>query len=109
MKEFARKFYASVAWKETRKAYRKSQGGLCERCKAKGLITPGEIVHHKTHLTPENINDEIITLNWNNLELLCRQCHEEEHHNGKYIVKRRKRRYEVDEFGKVITPPVDAI
>ena len=98
MKEFARKFYASVAWKETRKAYRKSQGGLCERCKAKGLITPGEIVHHKVYLTPENINDPNVTLNFDNLELVCRACHEEEHNS---LSHKAKKRYNVDAFGRV--------
>ena len=101
MKEFAKKFYASVAWKECRKAYKKSKGGLCERCLAKGLITPCEIVHHKVYLTPENIHDPNVTLNWMNLECLCRRCHEEEHENSKYIVKKRERRYIVDEFGRV--------
>lgn len=46
---------------------------------ALGLYVPGEIVHHKTPLTPENIHDERITLNPDNLELLCRECHEKAH------------------------------
>ena len=94
MREFAEGFYNSPAWKATRKAYSKSKGGLCERCLAKGLISPGEAVHHKIHLTPENINDPNVTLNWSNLELLCRNCHGEEH-------KKIKRRYKVDELGRV--------
>lgn len=100
MKDFARDFYASPAWRSTRLAYMKSVGGLCERCFSKGLIRSGEIVHHKIHLTPENINDEDITLAWDNLELVCRDCHAEEH-------SRHKRRYKVDEFGVVTTPPVE--
>lgn len=32
---------------------------------------PGAIVHHKEHLTPQNINDPDITLSEDNLELLC--------------------------------------
>ena len=38
-----------------------------------------KIVHHKIALTPENINDPNITLNWENLELLCQDCHNKEH------------------------------
>ena len=34
-----------------------------------------EIVHHKEHLTPENINTPEIALGEDNLELLCRDCH----------------------------------
>ncbi len=79
MKDFTKIFYCSKAWKETRKAYAKSKGNLCERCLKKGLIVPGVVVHHKVYLTPDNINDPNITLNWNNLELVCRDCHAQEH------------------------------
>lgn len=88
-------FYATRAWENTREAYRKKARGLCEVCAAKGLIVPGEIVHHKIHLTPENINDPNITLNFGNLQLVCRRCHEEIH-------KQKDRRYTIDENGNVM-------
>ena len=94
IKPFAQKFYNSPAWKNTREVYSKSVGGLCERCLSKGLYNPGEIVHHKIHLTPENINDPRVTLDPANLENLCRECHAAEH-------ERRKRRFKVDELGRV--------
>lgn len=68
-------FYKSRAWEQCRDAYAKSVGGLCERCRAKGLVVSGEIVHHKIHLTAQNMNDPDISLNFDNLELLCRKCH----------------------------------
>ena len=76
---FAREFYRSWSWIKCARAYKADRGGLCERCLAKGLITPGEEVHHKIHLTPENINNPKISLNFDNLELLCKNCHLEEH------------------------------
>ena len=79
MQEWAAPFYGSNAWKATRAAYRKSVGGMCERCLKKGLYNPAEIVHHKIYLTPENINDPEISLCFDNLEALCRRCHEDEH------------------------------
>lgn len=82
-REFARKFYGSRAWKECRASYILSVNGLCERCLANGKYVAGEEVHHKIYLTPENINDPYITLNWENLELLCATCHSKEH-NEKY-------------------------
>ncbi len=91
-------FYGSVAWKNCRKEYRKSVGGLCERCRAKGLIEPGYIVHHKQYVDAQNIQDPSVLLNPDNLELLCMDCHNKEH--GKD--KRRKRRYIVREDGKII-------
>ena len=94
MREYAKGFYSSNAWKECRKAYRKSVGGLCERCYAKGIVKAGEIVHHKIYLTPDNLNDPSISLNWDNLELVCRDCHAQEHDG-------LKKRYKVDELGRV--------
>ena len=94
MKEFAEVFYNSKAWKQCRSGYRKSVGGLCEDCLKKGLITPGEIVHHKIAITPENITDPSVTLNWQNLKLVCRNCHAIEH--GARIC-----RYTVDPIGRV--------
>ena len=102
-REFAAAFYSSPAWKKTREAYRASVGNLCERCYAAGQIVPGEIVHHRNPLTPENINDPDIALGFGNLELLCRECHEAMHEDpGK------RKRYRVDESGRVIVyhPPV---
>ena len=95
MKDYAAKLYKSKRWKECRAAYAASVGHLCERCLAKGLIVPGEIVHHKIYITPENVNDPSVTLNFENLELVCRDCHAREH-------EAVKRRYTIDELGRVI-------
>ncbi|MCI1593228.1 HNH endonuclease [Heyndrickxia oleronia] len=75
MKPFAKKFYKTTAWKKCRSSYFAYRHGLCERCSE-----PGKIVHHKQYLTPDNINDPEITLSFNNLELLCQDCHNKEHH-----------------------------
>lgn len=74
MRAFAKKFYLSKAWRDTRAYIFTRDMGLCVRCGK-----PGEIVHHKIHLTPQNINDTDITLSEDNLELLCRECHAIEH------------------------------
>ena len=95
MQEYAERFYKSKTWQRTRDAYAKSKRGLCERCLSEGRITPGEIVHHKVHLSPENINDPNVSLCWDNLELVCRDCHAQLH-------DARKRRYKVDCYGRVI-------
>ena len=79
VQSFAKAFYMSWPWIRCARAYKASQGGLCERCWSKGIVTAGEEVHHKIRLTPENLSDPSITLNWDNLELLCKKCHTEEH------------------------------
>lgn len=95
-REFARAFYSSKAWQDCRNGYAKSVGGLCEICLAKGIYKPGEIVHHKIHITPENINRPEIVLSWDNLQLVCRDCHS-------IIHDRKQRRYKIDDAGRVIT------
>ena len=89
---FARKFYKTYAWMECARQYKRSKGDLCERCWSKGLIVPGIEVHHKIRLTPENLSDPNVALNWENLELLCKSCHLEEH-NAK--------RWRADELGHI--------
>ena len=73
-KEFAVKFYNSKAWKQCRKSYISKVFGQCERCQE-----PGYILHHKIELTPDNINDPDITLNHDNLQYLCLDCHNRIH------------------------------
>lgn len=94
MKPYAEAFYKSKRWQECREAYAKSKGYLCERCKAMGILTPGVIVHHKIHITPDNIDDPTVTLDWSNLLLVCRDCHA--------IVHKPTKRYKVDELGRII-------
>ena len=97
-RDFAKDFYNSPAWKECRTAYRKQVGGLCEQCLARGIYTAGVIVHHKVHLTPETIQLPEIALSFDNLELLCRDCHAAQH-------ERIRKRWKVDDLGRVRIPP----
>ena len=52
------------------------------------------IVHHLIELDPVNINNPEITLNFNNLELLCRDCHAEVHEQsgGRWAEVNKKKR-----------------
>lgn len=78
-KEWAKPFYNSKAWKQCRQSYINKVHGLCERCLKRGIVTPGKILHHTIYLTPENISDYQISLNHDNLEYTCQDCHNEEH------------------------------
>ena len=78
-REFAKDFYRSQAWRKARQAYIDQRmaidGGLCELCQTER----GTEGHHKIFLRPENIDDESITLNPENFQLLCYGCHQLEH------------------------------
>lgn len=67
-------FYKSETWKLARELKIIAVNGLCERCGKIGIE-----VHHKERLSIDNVNDLSISLNQDNLELLCRDCHNQEH------------------------------
>lgn len=96
-KEYAKGFYNSIQWIKCRSSFMKSKNYICERCG--GLA---KIVHHKKHITPMNINDFNITLNWDSLQALCLECHNSVHGIGGATVDG----VAFDENGDLIyTPP----
>ena len=106
-KEFSRSFYNSRAWQQCRESYKSYIGGLCERCWSNGAVVAGEEVHHIQPLTPTNIGDPNITLSFDNLMLLCRDCHMAIHsemaNETRAGRKRASTRYKIDESnGRVI-------
>lgn len=84
------RFYKSVSWKTAREIKIRLANGKCERC---GSL--GEEVHHIIKLTVLNLVDPMISLNQENLEFLCKKCHNVEH-------KRFSKDKEFDEEGNVI-------
>jgi len=100
MKDFAKTFYASRQWHECRDSYIKKRlnidGGMCEQChKALGFI-----VHHKIELNPYNIKDSKISLNHDNFEFVCLECH-----NIIHDVYQSHSRVMFDEEGNCIERP----
>ena len=75
-REFSKKFYNLKRWKDIRKTFISSKFGICERCGRPNA----KQVHHKEYLTEDNINNPNISIDFNNLELLCDTCHQNEHH-----------------------------
>lgn len=96
-REFAKRFYSSKQWQDCRNEYSRMQGHLCEDCLKRGIYTPGIEVHHIEELTPMNIERPEVTLNFDNLVLLCRDCHKARHD-----ARVQGRRYFFGENGSVI-------
>lgn len=95
--------YKSMAWHDARAAVIKRAAGLCERCAARGFITPGREVHHIKPLTHDNWRDTSISLNQDNLILLCVKCHDEIHAEMKRKKRDENKRWEVDASGKIFS------
>ncbi|MDQ0158972.1 HNH endonuclease [Alkalibacillus salilacus] len=94
MERIGQKIYDSSSWRKLRQAYMASQHGLCERC---GY--PGDVVHHIEPITADNVNDPFVTFGWDNLELLCHACHNQEHNKIHLPVRDG---FSFDKFGNLI-------
>ena len=93
------KFYVSRAWRSCRASFIKSRGGMCEECWKHGIIETGSKdrpleVHHIIPLTDQNINNPAVTYSWNNLQLLCKDCHDKKK-------DKPPKRWRVDPDGRV--------
>lgn len=81
-KPWEKKFLNSKAWFLCRTGFIAERiridGGMCQVCRKR----LGYIVHHKIHLTPENINRPEITLNWEYLSYECKDCHDQHEGHG---------------------------
>lgn len=77
-------FYNSGEWKTTRLAVIADRINKCEEC-GKVIIKDKDLhVHHVIELTLLNLNDYNISLNPNNLKILCKDCHDKVHKRFKY-------------------------
>lgn len=76
---FARMFYASKEWRALRRNLIIERGNICACCGKVIANTSLLIGHHKISLTRENIFDCNITLNPQNIEIICFDCHNKEH------------------------------
>ncbi len=85
-------FYKSPAWLAARELKIVSVNSLCERCGQIGIE-----VHHKERLSFDNVYDSSVSLNQDNLELLCRDCHNKEH-------KRFSKEVRFDKDGNLLNP-----
>lgn len=81
-----RRFYGSWEWRSLAARARTLQHNECQRCKARGLYVPCDIVHHKKYVKefPE------LALTLENLECLCKDCHELEHMNERSFLNEER-------------------
>lgn len=71
--KWQKKFYKSDLWINTRDQVRDRDGMTC--CKCKNFIYGKSIVDHIIEMNPENYLVWEISLNPENLQLLCMECH----------------------------------
>lgn len=80
----SRKFYNSARWKKARQTVISRDEGKCQRCKRMGKIPPlGDVVHHIIPISETGVKSDLATAP-HNLEVLCHDCHNKVHGNGRY-------------------------
>lgn len=75
--EIAKKYY-SKRWRRLRHQ-KLILNPLCERCAKRRIYVPAYFVHHKEYITDKNYEDDNVFFNIDNLESLCKKCHQREH------------------------------
>lgn len=68
-------FYQSKEWKLLRNQKFYDADGLCEICRAKGIIKSAKEIHHKIPIE----EDWSKRLDYDNLIALCSDCHNQQH------------------------------
>lgn len=106
-RDFAVGFYRSKRWRSVQARYMALPVGtargtcpprMCERCfELTGQLVPAEMVHHKVHIEPWNVDDPSVTLSFDNLMRVCRDCHAKLHYGEGY-----EQRVAFDEDGRVV-------
>jgi hypothetical protein len=79
-----KRFYASQDWQKFRAYIIAERGPVCQKC---GKIISNPInchIHHIKELTPENASNVTISLNPENVLVVCRDCHDKEHRRFGY-------------------------
>ena len=86
--------YKSKRWQKLRKQ-KLILNPLCERCLKNDIKIAAYFVHHKEYVTDKNYMYDSVFFNIDNLESLCKKCHNEEHF-------KEKDEYIFDENGDLI-------
>ena len=85
-------FYASTPWRQLRLKLIMERGNVCERC-GKVITNTEEIIgHHTIELNDNNVRDHMISLNPDLIELVCFDCHNNDHDRFNGGVKVSKER-----------------
>ncbi|MCD3206783.1 HNH endonuclease [Clostridium botulinum C] len=89
-------FYKSKKWRDFRKNIIIERGLVCEEC-GKTILDSKELhVHHIKELNKDNYLDATISLNPDNVKILCHQCHNKTHNRfckGRKVVRKEKAVY----------------
>ena len=73
------KFYTTKAWRDLAYSLKIQANGSCNRCGHNVIDFKYLIGHHKIELSEDNVEDVSVSLNPDNIEVICHDCHNKEH------------------------------
>ena len=82
------RFYNSRIWRNFSKLLKIQNNYMCDKCNNVVLSTKKLISHHKIELTEDNVDDDNISLNKNNIDIICYDCHNRVHNRFGYNTKK---------------------
>lgn len=85
-------FYHSGEWRAVRQRVLERDHYLCQVCKRAGHITPATTVHH---ITPVRV-DYSKRLDPDNLETICKACHNAEHRERTQSLKKKENKIKIE-------------
>lgn len=101
-----KKFYKSAKWQKAREIALMRDKYLCVLCAKEGRVTNADVVHHKIHLSEDNVDNPEIALNDKNLMSLCAEhhslVHKGEHAKGRIFQEENPYNYTFDANGMLI-------
>jgi hypothetical protein len=75
-----KRFYDSNEWRNLRMSLILIRGNTCQQCERTGFDSANLVGHHSpVELTNENVDNALISLNPDNVLIICRPCHDAEH------------------------------
>lgn len=86
-------FYASKVWINLKQLLYFERGCKCEECSKFITKSIDAIGHHKNELTPENVSDVMISLNPENIKIVCFDCHNKIEGRFGYNIKAERKVY----------------
>ena len=86
-------FYSYSLWQKLRKVILRNSP-LCVYCQKKGILTPAEVVDH---IKPHR-GDRELFFDANNLQSLCKKCHDSDKQKEEYATRPIKMRIGEDGF-----------
>jgi len=75
-------FYSSKKWRKFRETIIAQRGNRCEKCGNRIAVAKEIVIHHIKEIDETNVDDAMVSLNPDNVMVVCHSCHNKIHPRG---------------------------